>query len=748
MSEENGSNITPLFGDAEPPSTTRPRVKRLRLLAIAVPLTLLAMVSTIFGMMMAVASDLPALENRREYKDARNSVLYDVHGKQLGVLTNNQSRLLVRFGDISPNMRNAIISIEDRRFYENSGVDLRGIGRAFVEDLVTRRTAQGGSTIAQQFVKNAMRAQGRRTVFEKLREAALAYHLTRKWSKAKILTEYLNSIYFGNGAYGIESAARTYFGDEPDHKGCGTTSRECAKELKPEEAALLAGVVANPSAFDPVAHPEAATRRRDIVLAAMFAQNRISRLAYFNARREALPGNVRPPSVETKAPYFTTWVRQQLVDRYGPRRAFEGGLKIRTSLDLDLQNAAQAAVDQNLANPAGPSAAVVAIDNDTGQVRAMIGGRDYRKVPFNLATQGQRQPGSSFKPFILAAALRSGIGPGSVWPSRKRVFNVPNSTEKFVVNNFESTYAGAQTLAGGLTFSDNAVYSAVGIKVGTPKVARLARRMGIRTPVSTNYAMTLGGLREGVTPLDMAHAYESFITHGKRIEGSLGSERGGPVGIDRVEHVGGEVDKNKVRPRRILSDGVADQTVGIMSTVVAHGTGVRAALGDGIFAAGKTGTTENSGDAWFVGFTERMTVAVWVGYPNRLKPMLTEFQGGPVEGGTFPAIIWHSFMTAANKILDDRSARERVKEGLPPVDTTTSTTPVPSAPAVPVTPSAVPESGGATVPTPQNSAPSATPATPSTPKTPKATPTPAAPAPTSPSPTGGTNGGASAPPSP
>jgi penicillin-binding protein 1A len=385
----------------------------------------------------------------------------------------------------------------------------------------------------------------------------------------------------------------------------------------------------------------------------------------------------------------------------------------------------------------------VAIDNDTGQVRAMIGGRDYRKAPFNLATQGQRQPGSAFKPFILASALKAGIGPGSVWPSRKRVFSVPNSSEKFEVNNFESTYAGAQTLAGGLTFSDNAVYSAVGIKVGTKKVARLARRMGIRTPVSTNYAMTLGGLHEGVTPLDMAHAYETFITHGRRIEGTMGSGTG-PVGIDRVGN-----ERNKVIAKPVLPRGVADQTVGIMSTVVSQGTGVRAALGNGVFAAGKTGTTENSGDAWFVGFTQRMTVAVWVGYPDKLRPMLTEFQGGPVEGGTFPAIIWHAFMESANKILDDRSARDRVKQGLPPVDTTTSTTPVPAAPAVPSNPSPVPEGGNTTAaPAPAASTPSAPPSTPSAPKK-QSTP---ATAPPSSSGTGtggsGTSGGASAPPSP
>src|SRR5919197_3789065 len=219
MSVETGSNITPLFGDQEPhePPRARPRVKKLRLLAILLPLTLLAIVSTLFGMMMAVASDLPDLENRKEYQDAKNSVLLDINKKPLGVLTNNQSRVLVRSGDISPYMKNAIIAIEDRRFYENSGVDIRGIARAFTQDILQRKAAQGGSTIAQQFVKNALRAQGNRTVFEKLREAALAYHLTRKWSKEDILTNYLNTIYFGNGSYGVESAARTYFGKDPNH---------------------------------------------------------------------------------------------------------------------------------------------------------------------------------------------------------------------------------------------------------------------------------------------------------------------------------------------------------------------------------------------------------------------------------------------------------------------------------------------------------------------------------------------------
>jgi len=392
MSDANGSpdNVTPLFAD---PPRARPRVRKLRLLVVLVPLALLAIVSTVFGMMMAVASDLPALENRKEYQDARNSVLYDYTGKQsLGVLTNNQSRVLVTYDQISPDMRNAIVAIEDRRFYTNSGVDIRGIARAFVQDVVQKRAVQGGSTITQQFVKNALRAQNQRTIFQKLREAALAYHLTRKWSKQKILTQYLNSIYFGNGAYGIESAARTYFGK--DHPGCGTRGRRmCVSVLRPEEAALLAGVVANPSGYDPVAHPVAAERRRNLVLQRMFEQGRLGRLQYFNARQEALPAAPEPPNVRTTAPYFTTWIRQQLVDRFGARRSFEGGLKITTTLDAELQQAAENTVRRYFSNPNGPTAALVALDNDTGEVRAMVGGRDYNTRPFNLATQGQRQPG-------------------------------------------------------------------------------------------------------------------------------------------------------------------------------------------------------------------------------------------------------------------------------------------------------------------------------------------------------------------
>ena len=679
------------FGDG--PGGGRPQLKKLRLLAILVPLVLLAMVSTVFGMMMAVASDLPDLENRKEYRNARNSVLYDVRGKRLGVLTSNQNRVLVDYNNIAPVMRFAVIAIEDRRFYSNDGVDLRGIGRAFFQDIVKQRAAQGGSTITQQFVKNALQAQSKRTLFQKLRESALAYHLTRKWSKSKILTQYLNSVYFGNGAYGIESAARTYFGQDPNHLGCGQDpSRPCAKELAPHEAALLAAIIASPSAFDPIAHPAAALARRNLVLDKLVDEERITAAEAAQYKAEALPAStaVSPPREQSKAPYFTTWVRQQLVDRYGARRAFEGGLKVTTTLDLEMQAAAQHAVDAFLAAPTGPTAAMVVIDNKTGEVRAMVGGRDYQQAPFNLATQGQRQPGSAIKPFILATALSNGIGPGSLWPSRKREFTVPHTKgrEKFVVNNFEDNYSGVSTLARGLTYSDNAVFAAAGIQVGTKKVARTAERMGIRTPVSTNYAMTLGGLKQGVTPLDMAHAYETIAVGGLRVAGSLGAGDDGPVGIKRVVGAGTRGKQvNERRRIRVLRPDVAATARQIMSTVVSQGTGHVAAL-PGEFAAGKTGTTENAGDAWFVGFTDRYTAAVWVGYPDRLKPMTTEYRGQEVTGGTFPALIWHQFMVAALAINDRRAEAERarinaerVKKGLEPLPEPGVTTPTTLPPA-------------------------------------------------------------------
>jgi penicillin-binding protein 1A len=650
------------------PPLGRPRYKRLRMALILAGLSVLALVSTAFGMMMAVASDLPQLENRTEFKRAQNSLLTDVHGAYLATLA-DQGRIIIPTKDIAPAMQHAIIAVEDQRFYENQGVDLRGTARALWQDITSGKTVQGGSTITQQFVKNATQAQNRRTLLEKVREAALAYHLTRKWSKDKILTEYLNSIYFGNGAYGIESAARTYFGDDVNHRGCGRPERRCASELKPHEAALLAGLVASPTAYDPVANRRPAMRRRNLVLEKMLEQGFLTRAEYVRGRREPVPSStmIRPPTVQAASKsvaYFTSWVRQQVVDRYGPREALLGGLRVQTTLDLGLQRNAELAISRWLGNPLGPQAALVAIDNDSGEIRAMVGGTDYAQVPFNLATQGQRQPGSAFKPFVLATALRRGISPNSSWSSRRQVFNVPGGTEKFTVNNYEDNYAGVSTLARATTFSDNSVYAQVGIKTGTKRIARTAQRMGIRTPVSSNYAITLGGLQQGVTPLDLAHAYQTFATGGLLVTGSLGAGDRGPVGIRRVglrDNRSRIRDRNERRRRRVLPKNVAQETTRLLESVIRVGTARVAQLGS-VRAWGKTGTTENYGDAWFVGATDKLTVAVWVGYPNELRPMRTEYRGQPVAGGTYPAQIWHDFMLGVLQTEKRRLERSCEKE--------------------------------------------------------------------------------------
>jgi len=653
---------------ADPP-LGRPRLKRLRLAFILFGLSLLALVSTAFGMMIAVASDLPQLESRSEFRSAQNSVLVDVRGEYLATLA-DQGRIIVPPEDIALNMQHAIIAIEDRRFYENDGVDLRGIGRALFTDLTTRSAAQGGSTITQQFVKNATQAQNERTVREKIREAALAYNLTRKWSKRKILTEYLNSIYFGNGAYGIESAARTYFGSSAEHFGCGKPENRCASGLLPHEAALLAGMVASPSGYDPLVNKDAAKRRRNVVLDKMLEQGYVTRSEYEGSIRAEVPNTetVHPPQAQAaskSAAYFATWVRQQVVDRFGPREALLGGLRVQTTLDLGMQRRAEDAIARWLGSPpAGPQAALVAISNTTGEVRAMVGGSDYNKAPFNLATQGQRQPGSAFKPFVLATALRQGIGPGSTWVSKKQVINVPNSIEKFTVNNYDDAYSGVTTLARATTFSDNAVYAQVGIKAGTKRIARTAERMGIRTPVSTNYAITLGGLRHGVTPLDMAHAYQTFATGGLLVTGSLGAGERGPVGIRKVtlrDQRDRVLRRNKPKRTRVIRKSVAETTTSILESVVKTGTAKVASLGK-VRAWGKTGTTENYADAWFVGATDKYTVAVWVGYPDGLKPMTTEYRGEPVAGGTYPAQIWHDFMVSVLQAEQDRLERRCERE--------------------------------------------------------------------------------------
>ncbi|MDO9352833.1 MAG: transglycosylase domain-containing protein, partial [Solirubrobacteraceae bacterium] len=643
---------------------TRTRIKFLRILFVAAGLLFLSGISVLFGMMMAVAPQVKRLSNNTEFKTAQNSTLTDREGNFLAELTSDEGRVILQAKDIAPVMKQAVVAIEDKRFYQHKGVDLRGVGRALVRDVTAGGAVEGASTIEQQFIKVVSKAQDERTYSAKIREIALAYHLSHKWSKSKVITEYLNSIYYGNGAYGIESAARTYFRTDGEFQDCGTRKDPCAKHLRPAQAAFLAGIINSPTMYDPVTNPIKAQQRRDLVLRNMRAQGMLDPVAYADALAEPIPApeSVQPPRVRISTEgsgYYVGWISAQLTEMLGPRTAFEGGLTVKTTLDPKLQKSAEDSIGAWLSG-IGPSAAMVAIDNGTGEVRAMVGGQDFNNKPFNLATQGRRQPGSSFKPFILAEAIRDGISPNSTWESRKREFTISKKTgEKFTVNNYDDNYSGITTLANATAFSDNAVFAQVGIKVGTKKVAKLAREMGVRTPVSSNLAMTLGGLKTGVTPLDMAHSYETFATGGKRMWGTLGAPNEGPIGIksykpkDKNNPDAVKETDNELREKRVIPDGVARQTMGVLTGVVRVGSGKVAAI-PGHTVWGKTGTTEDYGDAWFVGSTEDLTVAVWVGYADETKPMLTEYRGEAVAGGTYPAQIWHTFML---KALDIEAAR-------------------------------------------------------------------------------------------
>jgi penicillin-binding protein 1A len=733
----------------------KPRVRKLRLLSIMFGLAALAMISTVFGMMMAVASDLPQIENRQQFRHEVNSYLYDDRWRPIGIFAPPNHVVIDTYGQIAPSMRDAIVSVEDKRFWTDPGVDIRGIGRALLADVAGGAT-QGASTIAQQFVKNALAEQNNRTVLEKLREAALAFHLTHQWKKTRILTEYLNSIYFGNGAYGVESAARVYFGkihgfnqssaSNGTVSGCGDSTPavhrpSCASVLAPWEAALLAGMVANPSAFDPFAHPQAAQARRDLVLQDMLQQHDITRTQYDQGIAKPLPSanDLEQPQEPTAAPYFTSWLAPQILaamgagrgvpQSYAEYRAYYGGLRIRTTIDLPMQQAAEQAISSALpSGPGEPTASMVAIDNRTGEVRAMVGGplvngqQDFNRYPFNLATQGLRQPGSSFKPFTLAVALQRGFSPASVVDSHPLDLIVPNSSgkEHFIVHNFANQYSGPITLANATAISDNSVFTQVGIAAGVKRVARMANAMGIRTPVSSNYAMILGGLKIGVSPLDMAHAYETIAEGGRRVYNpQLGAPHLGPTGIAQI-NCPAKVCRHHVivddpHYKRVIPLAVAQTIHSLLNGVVANGTGTAAGI-SGVNVAGKTGTTTNYGDAWFVGWTPSSTTAVWVGFPDKLVPMTTLYNGGPVEGGTFPAVIWHNFMTSALQILASEQAASQARNhahsgtgtntsGSTATQTgsggtATQTTPAPPAPTGGGTNTAPPAGGGGAGTTP------------------------------------------------
>lgn len=739
-----------------PPKPPKPKLKKLRVLFIVLGLGALGFCSAFFGLVMAVSQDLPSIENYAQFRTAQNSVVVDSQGQFIGTLSNNENQMLLDADQITPNMKNAVVSIEDARFYEHRGIDFRGLARALVQDIITRSAKQGASTITQQLVKQALEAQNDRSPLQKVREMSIAYHIEQRWTKDKILTEYLNTVYFGSGAYGIEAAARTYFGYA--HPSCGTEAEPCAALLTPAESALLAGIVQNPYGYDPKIDPDAALYRRNTVLDRMLTQGYITQEQHDQSIKEALPAesDIDPPGLESKAPYFTSWMRQQLVDRYGAGRAFFGGLRVKSTLDLEVQAATEEAITSTLSG-VGPSASVVIINNKDATIDAMVGGTDYDTTPFNVATQGFRQPGSTIKPFILTTALAQGISPYTTFESAPQVFwrKVWDKNKKkwikepYEVNNYADSYSGVSDLVSATINSDNSVYAQLGIEAidGGPKaIARMIHKMGVSNEIDTNPAMVLG--TSEVSPTEWTYAFSTLANDGRRVSGSLAPKPGdSPVAFTKITDEDGKTIKggdNEVLSTKVVEPDVATTAKEILHSVVTQGTGTNADIGDDS-QWGKTGTTEDNTNAWFCGAITEITACVWVGYPDGYVQMTTEYGGAPVDGGTYPAIIWARVVEAWQAIEASRAAERAAEEAAEGEEGDQSTESESSTDYVPDYSTPAPEYSApeTTTPAPEPAAPAPEPAPePTPPPAPEPAPPPTTPAP----PVGGggiTSGGAS-----
>jgi penicillin-binding protein 1A len=566
-----------------------------------------------------------SLDDLRPIALGQNSFVYAADGTFLGTIRAERNRQPVPLKKMSVWMRRATVAVEDRRFYDHEGLDYEGIARAVVRNFEERRIVEGGSTITQQLVRS-LYTGNERSWARKKKEACLALKLEQAWSKQQILQAYLNRVFYGNRAYGIEAAARTYFS-------------KSATGLGPAQAALLAGLPQAPSAYDPFARPRVAKARRNVVLEAMRDSGAVSAKRYERLSKRPLRLDRGTLYERQREPYFFSYVRRLLVERYGEKRVRSGGLRVYTTVDLRYQRLARQAVRATLDRTDDPAAAVVAINPANGAIRAMTSVAPGRKrLQFNLAEQGRRQAGSAFKTFVLAEAIRRGVHPDrTLYRSAPFEWQAPGTTEPWEVRTYAGDYHGPSTLSAATLRSDNTVYARLTLDLGPRSVARLASAMGIRTPLLPVGSIGLGS--NAVSPLEMASAYATLAAGGVHRE---------PFAIRRVVFANGRVHANDVwgsrEPSRVLTDGQALAVTRILERNMHEGTGRGALIGRP--AAGKTGTTDRHTDAWFVGYTPTLATSVWVGYPAAAREM-TSVHGISVAGGTFPATIWGRFMSPA-----------------------------------------------------------------------------------------------------
>ncbi|HET7759636.1 MAG TPA: transglycosylase domain-containing protein [Gaiellaceae bacterium] len=584
-----------------------------------------AVIASGVGAVAKLSSDC-SLQELKAVEIGQNSFVYAADGSLLGSIPAERNRTPVMLWRVSPWMAKATVAIEDHRFYEHGGVDYQGIVRAAIKDLSAGHVVQGGSTITQQLVRNLYISK-ERTFKRKIKEACLAIRLSRARSKDWILSQYMNQVYYGNHAYGIEAAAQTYF------------SRH-AKTLTLAQSALLAGLPQAPSIYDPLHRPGAARARRDEVLRAMLTYGDITQQQYDQAvsQKNLL---LRPGRLYTtiREPYFFSYVRDQLIAEYGANTVRSGGLRVYTTINPSLQVAARKAIRDTLYLRNDPAAAVVSINPANGAIRAMTAVTPGRYGnQFNLASQARRQPGSTFKTFVLTAAVNEGMNPDTTYYVSAPFHYQPDPyTPAWDVQTYDHTYSGSISVHSATLASDNTVYAQLTLDVTPEKVAEMAHRLGIRSHLDPVPAMGLGA--DAISPLEEASAYATLAA------GGIYSK---PMAITKVVLANGKVDTDagwgQPDRKRVISDGVAYEVTKILEDNVLQGTGVGAYFGRP--AAGKTGTTDNHADAWFSGYTPQLETTVWVGYPQGEIPM-EDVHGSTVQGGTFPASIWRLFMEKA-----------------------------------------------------------------------------------------------------
>jgi membrane peptidoglycan carboxypeptidase len=575
---------------------------------------------------------------------AQTSTVYYNDGSVLAQFHGAQDRIIVPLDEISPNLQQAVVAAEDRTFFTDPGVSLRGTLRALWVDLTGRTIAQGGSTITQEYVRNAFTEVGhQRTIFRKLKEATLAIKFARKYTKDEILSDYLNTVYFGRGAYGAEAAAQAYF-------------NASAAQLTVSESAYLAGILREPEYYQPETNLPGANHIRDVVVDEMEAVHDLSPTQAEQAKSQPLPFVSDGAGNAARGGYFVTYVRQLLHSQYGlsPQQILTGGLKIYTTLDPAMQAAAEKAVSSTLTAADDPQAALVAMSTD-GSIRAMVGGRNVTSLQaaqgFNYATQqapgGGLQAGSAFKPFTLAQFIAAGYSvqsmfqaPPTIEVTSKQCQNLDGSN--WTVNNFDNEGFPLVTVSQATANSINTVYAQMVDMLGPRNVANMAQTIGGWTNLAPVCSITLGSL--GVTPLQMARAYATFAAQGKRPD---------PLAVIKVVAPNGQVlVSNTPHSNPVLDPNIANTVTQLLTGVLANGTA--AGKGIGRPAAGKTGTTDNNVDAWFVGYTPSLSTAVWMGYTT-IDPKtgttkdMNNVHGIQVNGGTLPATIWQRFMEAALK---------------------------------------------------------------------------------------------------